>query len=216
MLSFKSVVCALGLGVLADAQVPVSLGSASAYAVFASSAITNTGETTIGAKIGISKGTSITGFPPGVYTGEDINNDASTVAAADLLAAYNAIAALPITTDLTGSDLGGLTLGPGIYGFTSSAGLTGVLTLDGQNSTDGDATFIFKFGSTLTTASAAVILLTNGANACNVYWQVGSSATLGVETVFNGNVLAQASITATTGSSLVGGGFYALDVVLRN
>lgn len=202
----KLFVCALGLSALADAQ--ISLGSAAVYGVFAASTITNTGLTVINARIGLSPGTSITGFPPGVDAGEDISNAAAVQAAADIKTAYNNLAALAPTADLTGQDLGGQTLNAGVYSFSSSGGLTGTLTLDGQGSPD--AVFVFQFGSTLTTASASQVVLINGAQACNVYWQVGSSATLGTGTMFAGNVLAQASITVTTGTSLSGGGFYAL------
>ncbi|KAK3109362.1 hypothetical protein LTR53_017462, partial [Teratosphaeriaceae sp. CCFEE 6253] len=101
-----------------------------------------------------------------------------------------------------------MTLNAGVYSFSSSGGLTGILTLDGQG--DPNAVFVFQFGSTLTTATASSIVLINGAQACNIYWQVGSSATLGTATVFAGNVIAQASITVTTGTSLLGGGFFAL------
>ncbi|KAK5126051.1 hypothetical protein LTR85_011406 [Meristemomyces frigidus] len=207
MLYAKSFICALGLGALADAQ--ITLGSAGAYGVFAASTITNTGLTTVGAKIGVSPGTAITGFPPGIATGQDTSNAAAAAAHADIVTAYNALAALAVTTDLTGQDLGGQVLDAGVYGFSSSGGLTGILTLDGQGNPD--AVFVFKFGSTLTTATASSVVLINGAQACNVYWQVGSSATLGTATVFAGNVIAQASITVTTGVSLLlGGGFYAV------
>ncbi|KAK5724431.1 hypothetical protein LTR15_004476 [Elasticomyces elasticus] len=202
----KSVICAVGLGALADAQ--LSIGSAANYAVFAASTITNTGLTAIGARIGLSPGTSITGFPPGINAGQDVNNAAALQAKADIQALYTALAALPPTTDLTGQDLGGQTLTPGVYSFSSSGGLTGNLILDAQG--DPNAQFVFQFGSTITTASASSVVLINGAQACNVFWQVGSSATLGTATIFVGVVIAQASITATTGVSLLGGGLYAL------
>ncbi|KAK5674140.1 hypothetical protein LTS10_013125 [Elasticomyces elasticus] len=206
MLFSKSVVCAMGLGALADAQ--LSLGSAANYAVFAASTITNTGLTTIGARIGLSPGTSITGFPPGINLGQDVNNAAAVQAKSDIQALYTALAALPPTTDLTGQDLGGQTLTPGVYSFSSSGGLTGNLILDAQG--DPNAQFVFQFGSTITTASASSVTLINGGQACNVFWQVGSSATFGTATNFAGVVIAQASITATTGVSLSGGGFFAL------
>ncbi|KAK5736019.1 hypothetical protein LTR17_007690 [Elasticomyces elasticus] len=202
----KSVICAMGLGALADAQ--LSIGSAANYAVFAASTITNTGLTVIGARIGLSPGTSITGFPPGINAGQDVNNAAALQAKADIQALYTALAALPPTQDLTGTDLGGQTIVPGVYSFSSSGGLTGNLILDAQG--DPNAQFVFQFGSTLTTATASSVVLINGAQACNVFWQVGSSATLGTATIFAGVVIAQASITATTGVSLLGGGLYAL------
>ncbi|TKA76794.1 hypothetical protein B0A55_05838 [Friedmanniomyces simplex] len=199
MLCSKAFVCALGLGALADAQ--LSLGTASGYGVFAASTITNTGLTTVGARIGLSPGSSITGFLPGINLGEDIDNAAAVQAKADIQSLYNALVAMPATTVLTGQDLGGQTLDAGVYSFASSGGLTGILTLDGQG--DPNAVFVFQFGSTLTTATAAAVVLINGAQACNVYWQVGSSATLGTATVFAGVVVAQASITVTTVSDTV-------------
>ena len=131
------------------------------------------------------------------------------VAAADavlaqtgLVTAYNDAAAAPTTETLTGTDLGGLTLTPGVYAFSSSAQLTGTLTLDGQGSTN--ATFIFKIGSTLTTASNSSVLLINGGNPCGVNWQVGTSATLGTTTSFIGNLVALSSITLNTGADIIG------------
>ncbi|KAK5131613.1 hypothetical protein LTR08_000800 [Meristemomyces frigidus] len=206
MIGFKSFICALGLSALVDAQ--ISLATGGNYGVFAATTITNTGLTVINAPIGLTPGTSITGFPPGINGGEDVNDAAATQAKTDIQNAYNAILALAVTEDLTGTDLGGLTLTPGVYGFSSSGGLTGILTLDAQG--DPDAQFIFKFGSTLTTATASSVVLVNDASACNVFWQVGSSATLGTATLFQGNVIAQASITATTGVSVARGGLYAL------
>ena len=203
-----SVLCALGLTSFADAQA-VTLGAAAQYAVFAATTITNTGLTAIGAKIGLSPGTSITGFPPGVNAGQDVNNANALQAKADLQTAYTALQGLTPTVSLTGQDLGTVgTLTPGIYNFASSGGLTGTLTLDAQNNPN--AVFVFQFGSTLTTATASSVILINGAQACNVFWQVGSSATFGTGTNFIGVVIAQASITATTGVALRGGGFYAL------
>jgi len=206
MLFFSSFVCGLALAALADAQA-INLGTASPYGVFAASTITNTGLTVIGGKIGLSPGTSITGFPPGIASAQDIGNTAATTAKGDIAAAYSALASLAPTADLTGQDLGGMTLGSGVYKFSSSGFLTGTLTLDGQGNPD--ALFVFQFGSTLITASNSAVVLINGAQACNVYWQVGSSATLGTGTAFTGYVLATASITATTGVS-VNGGLYAM------
>lgn len=207
MLILPSFICGLGLAAYANAQ--VTLGTAGQYGVFAASTITSTGLSTVNGKIGLSPGTSITGFPPGIATGgQDVNNNAATTAKTDIAAAYAALVALAVTTDLTGQNLGGLTLTSGVYGFSSSGSLTGTLTLDAQG--DPNALFVFKFGSTLITASNSNVVLINGAQACDVYWQVGSSATLGTGTAFIGNVIAQASITATTGVSLLGGGLYAM------
>lgn len=191
----------------ADAQ--VTLGTAAPFSVLAASAITNTGLTVVQGELGIypDGASSITGFPPGISGTVHGADAVAKQAQADAQTAFNEAAALASTKALTGQDLGGMTLPPGVYTFSSSAGLTGALTLDGQGNSN--AEWVFQIGSTLTTASASSVLLTNGANACNVFWQVGSSATLGTGTTFAGNIIAQASITVTTGCS-VDGGLYAL------
>jgi hypothetical protein len=104
--------------------------------------------------------------------------------------------------NLTGQDLGGMLLGPGVYHFNTSAQLTGTLTLNGGG--NANAIFVFQIGSTLTTASNAIVVAQNGAQAANIFWQVGSSATLGTGTTFIGNILALTSITANTGSFVAG------------
>jgi type VI secretion system secreted protein VgrG len=129
-------------------------------------------------------------------------NWVASQAQADALSTYNLLAGEPVNTDLTGQDLGGLTLTPGVYFFSSSAQLTGILTLDGNG--DSNARFDFQIGSTLTTASSSSILLINGAQADNVFWQVGSTATLGTDTSFDGSILADQSITVNNGASLDG------------
>ena len=121
---------------------------------------------------------------------------------ADTTTAYNDLAGQTCTSDLTGQDLGGLTLVPGVYCFSSSAQLTGALTLDAEG--DPNAVWVFQIGSTLTTASNSSVLLINGGQACNVFWQVGSSATLGTTTSFVGNILALTSITLNTGANVSG------------
>jgi len=155
----------------------------------------------------VSPGTAVTGFPPGVVTGGAIHGGDATAAQAqtDVTTAYNNIASTPCTLDMTGLDLGWRTLTPGVYCFSAAAALTGTLTLDFQN--DPNAVFLFKTGSTLTTASASSVVLANsGGSTCppNVYWLVGSSATLGTGTKFIGNILALASITLTTGARVDG------------
>lgn len=183
------------------------LGTAGNYAVMGATAITNTGPTVVNGNLAISPGgsSSVTGLPPGVVTGEmDMANADSVLAHTDLVTAYNDAAAETTTVNLTGTDLGGLTLTPGTYTFDSSAQLTGTLTLDGQGSTN--ATFIFQIGSTLTTASASTVELINGAGACAVFWQVASSATLGTTTDFQGSILAMTSITMNTGATIGVGG----------
>jgi hypothetical protein len=179
-----------------------SLGMARRYAVLGASAVTNTGGTAITGDLGVSSpGISPTGFPPGSVTGTTHSGDASSAQAQGRITpAYNSLAAKMCTTPLTGQDLGGRTLTQGVYCFTSSAQLTGTLTLSGNAS----SVFIFKIASTLNTASNSSVVMTGGSLARNVYWQVGSSASLGTGTAFKGNVLALTSISLGTGASLSG------------
>jgi type VI secretion system secreted protein VgrG len=181
-----------------------SLGTADSFAVLAGSTATNTGSTVVTGDLGVAPGTAITGFPPGNVIGTTHPNNATAQQAQlDLTTAYNEAAGQACDTDLTGQDLGGLTLTPGVYCFpATSAQLTGNLTLDAEG--DPAALFIFQIGSTLTTASNSSVLLINSADACNVFWQVGSSATLGTSTTFAGSILAQASITLNTNASVLG------------
>jgi hypothetical protein len=184
------------------AQAPVGLGTAGSYAVLAGSAVTNTGGTVLNGDLGVSPGTAITGFPPGLVNGATHAADAAAAQAqSDLTTAYNdAAGRTPVVTE--SGDLGGLTLTPGVYKSASSIGLTGTLTLNAQG--DAGAVFIFQLGSTLTTASASDIQLINGAQACNVFWQVGSSATLGTGSVFTGSILALTSISMNDGVTMSG------------
>jgi type VI secretion system secreted protein VgrG len=150
--------------------------------------------------LGLSPGSAVTGFPPGSVTGVKHITDAVALQAKhDLITAYTDAATAPTTSNLTGKNLGGKNLSPGVYTFSSSAQLTGSLTLSGNG------VFIFRIGSTLTTASNSVVLLRNGAQACAVYWQVGSSATLGSATQFQGNLMALTSITMVTGANILKG-----------
>ena len=187
-----------------SAQTAPNLGVAGSFAVLGGSTVTNTGKSAIIGELGVSPGTSVTGFPPGIVTGGTIHiNDAvAQQAQSNLTTAYNAAAGQAFNTDLTGQDLGGLTLTPSVYRFSTSAQLTGTLTLNAQGNPN--AVFIFQIGSTLTTASNARVLVINGGSNCNVFFQVGSSATLGTGTQFAGNILALASITANTGASVSG------------
>jgi type VI secretion system secreted protein VgrG len=188
----------------AAAQTAPSLGTAQSNAVLAGSTVTNTGPSVIGGDLGLSPGTAVTGFPPGTVSGGTIHAaDAAALSSQNsLTTAYNSLAGQSCTQDLTGQDLGGKTLTPGVYCFSTSAALTGSLTLNAGG--NAGAVFIFKTGSTLTTASGSSVVMTNGGSQCNVYWQVGSSATIGTSTAFAGNILALTSITLTTGANVVG------------
>lgn len=189
---------------VAPAWAQISLGTASDFGVLGGSTVTNTGPTVVNGELGVSPGSAVTGFPPGVVVGGTIHlADAVALQAQnDLTTAYNAVAGTACNVDLTGQDLGGLTLTPGVYCFSSSAQLTGTLTLNALGNPN--ALFIFKMGSSLTTASGSSVQVINGGSACNVYWQVGSSATLGTGTSFVGNILALSSITLTTGANVSG------------
>ncbi len=173
------------------------------FAIIAGSTITNTGPSIITGNIALSPGTALTGFPPGVVNSPytiNLNNGVAVQAQSDLTTAYNVLASRPFSTDLTGQDLGGKTLVGGVFNFNTSSQLTGTVTLDGQG--NANSVFVFNIGSTLTTASASRINLINGALASNVYFRVGSSATLGSATQFAGKILAMTSITLVTGSNI--------------
>jgi len=180
-----------------------SLGTAQNFAVLGGSTVTNTGSSVLTGDLGVSPGSAITGFPPGTRTGTTHAADAVALQAQnDVTTQYNALASMACTADLTGQDLGGKTLTPGVYCFSTSAQLTGPLTLNAQG--NANATFIFKIGSTLTTASGSSVAVINGGNACGVAWQIGSSATLGTTTSFLGNLIALSSITLNTGANISG------------
>jgi hypothetical protein len=183
----------------------VTLGpTVSTFAVLGGSTVTNTGATTVVGNVGVSPGSAITGFPPGTVTGGTIHAADPTAAQAqvELTTGFNAAALATCNTDLSGQNLGGLTLTPGVYCYSTSAQLTGILTLNAQGNPF--AQFIFQMGTTLTTATGSSVNLINGAQAGNVFWKVGSSATLGTATALAGNIMAQASITLTTGARLNG------------
>jgi serine protease AprX len=180
----------------------IDLGAADGFAVLAGATVTSTGPSAIGGSLGVNPGTAVTGLAAGTVSGTTHSADAASLQAkADLATAYNAAAARTPATPVP-ADLGGRTLSPGVYGSASSLGLTGTVTLDGRG--DPNAVFVFQAGSTLITASGSRVKLINGAQPCNVFWQVGSSATLGSSTDFAGNILALASITMNDGVNVTG------------
>jgi hypothetical protein len=188
-------------------QATVSLAGTSGLAILAGSAISSTGATNITGDMGLSPGTSIGGFPPGILTGTLHVNDAiATQAKLDLTAAYNDAAGRTCTDIVTLSgNIGGLTLTPGLYKSTSSLAISsGDLTFDAKG--NANAVFIIQIASSLTTTSGRQVILAGGALASNIFWQVGSSATFGTTSVFKGTVLCMQSITFDTGASLSGRG----------
>src|SRR5690349_12790760 len=190
--------------VLANTLVAPNLGAAGSFAVLAASTVTNTGVSAIVGDLGLSPGISVTGFPPGMLAGtQHISDPATAQAQLDLTAAYNDAAGRTLGAIALAGNLGGMTLVPGLYKSTSSLEISsGDLTLDAQG--DANAVYIFEMASTLVTTTGRKVILSGGAQAANVFWQVGSSATLGTTSVFKGNILALASITVTTGAAVEG------------
>jgi outer membrane autotransporter protein len=185
------------------AQTVSDLGAAQSFAVLGGSTVTNTGLTLITGNLGVSPGSAITGFPPGVISQGALHaaDPLAVQAEAATATAYATLVgeASPPANNLTGQDLGGLTLAPGVYHFNTSVGLDGALLLD--TTADPTGTFVFQIGTTLITSSASTVSFVGPADP-NVFWQVGSSATLGTGTQFDGNILAMTSITLTTGASI--------------
>jgi Ice-binding-like len=188
---------------VAQAATPIDLATATSFAVLAGTTITNTGATTVTGDIGVSPGSAITGFPPGTVSGTTHTADAAAISAeTSSTAAYIAATGeTPFTTVAAGT-LGGVTFTPGSYTSAGALSLTGTVTLNGEG--DQNSVFILLAGSTLTTATSSSVVLENGAQACNVFWIVGSSATLGTSTSFAGTILALTSITLNTGASDAG------------
>ncbi len=179
------------------------LGSAQDVAILANATVTNTGSSVVSGQVGVSAGSAVDGFPPGIVLNGTIhNNDAVMVAAqAAVTTAYADLAARPDTHPVNTALSDGV-LTKGVYSYSSSADLTGPLVLDAEG--DPTAEFVFNIGSTLTTAAGASVSLINGASICNVYWRVGTSATIGAGSAFVGSILAQSSVTLNTGASLAG------------
>ena len=186
-----------------SAQAAVGLGTTDSFAVLAGSTVTNTGPSVISGSVGLDPGSAVTGFPPGIVLAgtTQVADGVALQAKSDLVTAYNDAAGRSSTATVSG-DLAGRTLTPGVYTSASSLGLSGALTLDAQGNPN--AVFVFQAGSTLIVGSSSQVNLIGGAQACNVYWQVGSSATIGTASAFVGNILALTSITMTTGATLNG------------
>ncbi len=182
----------------------VPLGGAARFAVLAGSTVTSTGPTVVTGDLGVSPGTAVTGFGPGTIVGSiHAGNPTAALGIADLTTAYNDAAGRSLCAQTVAGNLGGMTLTPGLYKSTSSLEISsGNLTLDAQG--DADAVFIFQMASTLTTTSGRQVILVNGAQSSNVFWQVGTSATLGTTSAFVGTIMADQSITLGTGASLDG------------
>jgi type VI secretion system secreted protein VgrG len=195
---------AVALPGVANAAASVGLGTAGSFAVLAGAGVTNTGSSVINGNLGTCPTPAITGFPPGNVNGTTHANDAvACQAQSDTTIAYNSAAGRAPTTTYGGpTNLGGQTLVGGVYKSPTSFSITGTLTLDGQN--DPDSVFIFQAGSTVITATNSSVALINGAQACNVFWQVGSSGTLGVGSRLQGTMIALHAITANTNAVVQG------------
>lgn len=181
----------------------INLGSAASFAVLGADSITNTGPTVVGGDLGLSPGTSFVGFAPGVVIGSVYLTDSVALAAqTDALAAYNQLDALSFTSDLSGTNLGERTLGAGVYSYSSNAGMDGVLTLDGGGQSN--ARFVFQITSALDSHSSSSFNLINGASAANIWFQVGTSATLESNSFFVGTLIASESISLKTGADVTG------------
>ncbi len=183
-----------------------SLGSAETFGVLGATTVTNTGPSIISGDLGVSPGSAITGFPPGIVVNGAIhaNDGVATAAHADFDTAYGEFAGLasPPANNLSDQDLGGMTLIPGVYHFNTAATSGGALTFDAQG--DSNARFVIQIGTTLITSSGSSMVLINGADARNIYFQLGTAATLGSGSSFVGNLLAGTSITAVGGVSVTG------------
>ena len=185
-------------------QPSVNLRSAAPFSVLAGSTVTNTGPTRVTGNLGVSPGTAVTGFLPGKVVGvEHLADTTAAQAEADLTVAYNDAAGRTLCPVSIAGNLGGLTLAPGLYKSTSSLEISsGDLTLDAKG--NANAVFIFQMASTLITTVGRQVILKGGAQASNVFWQVGSSSTLGTYSSFKGTIMADQAITLGTGATLEG------------
>ncbi|TSD47478.1 DUF3494 domain-containing protein [Rhodococcus sp. KBS0724] len=200
--AFAAGIAIFPAGIAGAAATAVDLGTAKSFSVLAGAGVTNTGPTTLGGDIGTYPTDTITGVSEITINGTNHGGDeVSQGAKPDVLTAYNTLAGQGPTTP-TGADLTGQTLVSGVYNSGESIALSGTVTLDAQG--DPNAVFVFQAGSTLITSSSSTVALINGTQACNVFWQVGSSATLGTNSVFRGNLLARTDITATTAATIEG------------
>jgi len=191
----------------------VELASTSNYVVLAGATVTSTGATRITGDLGLSPGSAVTGFPPGLLTGTlHIADPSADQAKLDLTIAYNDAAGRTLAPVSLSGNIGGMTLSPGLYKSTSGLEISsGDLTLDARG--NGNSVWIFQMASTLTTTSGRKVILSGGAKAANIFWQVGTSATLGTTSVFKGTIMADQSITLTTGASLEGRAFARIGAV---
>jgi hypothetical protein len=182
----------------------ISLGAAAGFALLGSATVTCTNSSAVTGDVGVSPGIAITGFDASCTLSGNLHaqDAAATLAHADLLVAFDELGAQPCEEDLTGVELGGLTLPPGVYCFDTTAGVTGGLTLDAGG--DSAASWIFQVGSAITTGPGSTMTMAGGGDSCNVFWRVGTSAVLGTTSSFKGNILASASVSLTSGSSLEG------------
>lgn len=190
---------------LGEIEDPINLGSTNAFAILAGSTVSNTGPSIITGDLGVSPGTAVVGIPPGILNGAIFTGVGSAAGQAklDLTNAYNEAAGRSTSSISLPGDLSGLTLYPGLYTNSTSVMLSaGNVTLDAQG--DSHAVFVFQMGSTLTAGTSTQVILSGGAKATNIYWQVGTSASLGTYSRFKGNILASASITLATGATLDG------------
>ncbi|WP_171060336.1 ice-binding family protein [Streptomyces montanus] len=182
---------------------PVDLASAKGYAVLAGTSVANTGNSIVQGDLGVSGGSDVTGFPPGiVYGATHTDDDIAAQAQKDLESAYDDAAVQAPDTAMAG-DIGGNTLTPGVYRAAGPLSYTGTLTLDAEG--DPNAVWVFQLPSTLTTGTNSYLELRNGAQASNVFWQVGGTATLGADSFFQGTIMASDSISLESGSWIHGG-----------